>query len=1035
MPEMSPENAVLARTHPQGVHGRLFILAPALLFRARVNQTSFTYPIAQFNYDTVTVGSYTEVKPNMTVVITNDAGENLGTQRLQTQPTSSIIYVGLSSRGRGRPGELDLENNAIISIYEDFQPFPRTPRMDDDGTLYRDGNIIVQPTKPKANGGCGYMYEVDPDTGLSYPVDFDGSESFIVADGETVDAHRWDFGPGVSPQIVTTETVSGVIFPPGFRWVEHQVTASNGENHIQQIPIAIGDGATLTFIEDFEFVDPRVLRTHGQQFKVRIHQAIPLSSFPYNTLLMYCEDDYIDGVKHNLAGPSGREHMKFIGWIHTEDTKIAGDDLATITEVTLECLDVAGRLAIMPGWPLEVERTNSTAANWLELEDADMGKYYHHLIEWLSTAGVVADVILPDDVYSYDFPSFSSSGADIYQQVDEQAEAISYKLTCDQRGTLRVVPDLIIQESDERTETSQFDFEVDDYEDLGYQSTNYPRVAWSRVSALMVSTSEPDTANMKAIQCIAPGTTPGFGVQSMERTRRLVKTASQFLNEEGNRYTATYNAARGLWTVRLIAGADLGIEPALGEWVTMTITAAVAAQRGLTFTQVRCWPKEISIQYVQDPQRNTTYKVQTMQLEEEFTNATPAVDVTQEEANLPPYEEPVIQFDPPVGFWGGRDHFVPTRGVFGIQGSPTVWRISSMTGSGVKVDISPTNPLNIAQGYFAMVQDPWAYERLLIMNNYGILALDGWKSAVAPTAWDQVYIPNAADNPDDPTQPPDPLWQLCGSINRQGYFGWIEYTGGSGLGVTDFRYHYTTDNFATTQFSNTNLGYMDGFDGLPNLAIGCFNTNDYGLVIISATLLDNAADSRNRTRLAISTDWGANFTLFTATDGYIPKFSYGGGLQIPYSARGGGENRENFFYWSANGGTERFKPDGTILSPTPGGYPISQGFSRPHSATVNSFTLDANYGYAIQLGQSGEFSGSRTQDNWETYTSIEVPAGVFSCNGWPTNPNYLLLCGNTCGYLMDGQHLNTITLEDNSTFAAYIGIADLTEVYDSEVHP
>lgn len=46
---------------------KLFLLQPTIAFAARANQASFTYPIGEVQFDTVTTGTYTSVLPNMTI--------------------------------------------------------------------------------------------------------------------------------------------------------------------------------------------------------------------------------------------------------------------------------------------------------------------------------------------------------------------------------------------------------------------------------------------------------------------------------------------------------------------------------------------------------------------------------------------------------------------------------------------------------------------------------------------------------------------------------------------------------------------------------------------------------------------------------------------------------------------------------------------------------------------------------------------------------------------------------------------------------
>ncbi len=45
---------------------RLFFLSPTVVFKARVNQAIWLYPITEVAFDGVTVGSYEDIRPGMT---------------------------------------------------------------------------------------------------------------------------------------------------------------------------------------------------------------------------------------------------------------------------------------------------------------------------------------------------------------------------------------------------------------------------------------------------------------------------------------------------------------------------------------------------------------------------------------------------------------------------------------------------------------------------------------------------------------------------------------------------------------------------------------------------------------------------------------------------------------------------------------------------------------------------------------------------------------------------------------------------------
>jgi hypothetical protein len=244
------------RTHPYRYRGNLFLLKPAIVFAARVNQASFTYSLAEFTYDGVTTGAYTDVQPGMTICFgTTPGAYDLGRQRVRKAFTSVTGYIGWSGRGK-RDGEVDLADDAYVTVYKDFRIWAKTPRILPDGTMYKDFDVPVgtngsQPP-PVANAGSGVSAFGDP---LAIPseylaVQLDGSASFAVAEGATITDYLWDLDDGTALVGTTADVAPIAGFPPGFRFVSLTVTDSNGKTHTARIPVNAaereGDNAPIS---------------------------------------------------------------------------------------------------------------------------------------------------------------------------------------------------------------------------------------------------------------------------------------------------------------------------------------------------------------------------------------------------------------------------------------------------------------------------------------------------------------------------------------------------------------------------------------------------------------------------------------------------------------------------------------------------------------------------------------------------------------------------------------------------------------------
>jgi hypothetical protein len=545
------------RTKPYGSIGYLFILKPDPIFKARVNmvESTDTYPVANVDYDGVTLGAYTDTEFGMTVTFgTTDEGDDLGRNRLRQAANALRIRMALSSNGTN-DGEVDIVDNAYITVWDDFRLWWRPPRYEPDGTEYMDYRYAVNDfnvnTPPVAIAGVGYA-------GTEGEITLDSSESYVTTPGATIVSRTWYVGDGVYTVGTSSSTSPTVEFPPGFRWVKLVATDSNGKVGRTRIPVRIeGDG--IGTITNFQ-VTSRRLTMEGQEISFAIKEAIDLSDYPDGTLVMYWEEEYFGNTQTSLAGPSGREHMRFIGYLQKERTQI--NTLNTTTEIT--CVDVAQRLRTVPSFPWIIANADDPVG-WSEMDGLNIDRYMHFLLNWMTTALEIAPFTWSGLGSTYVAMALDSNQGSPWDQVAELAEAICHKFTCDSMGQLKIVPDPMLQPVADRTAVEIVTLTPDDYVDLQYEYNREPQVGWLDSAAVK---ARQDKA--KAIIVQAPGKIPGQGPEQMTVNHRLVATGAEFRAQEGHRY-ARENSRYSLFTLRLLHPGYAGIEPANMEWIRVQI--------------------------------------------------------------------------------------------------------------------------------------------------------------------------------------------------------------------------------------------------------------------------------------------------------------------------------------------------------------------------------------------------------------------------------------------------------------------------------
>jgi len=610
---------------------RLFLAQPTTIFAARVNQASFTYPIAQVAFDTVGTGAYGDIEAGMTVLFGSTAGgDDYGRQRIRKAATSSILYFGRSSEGT-RDGEVDLVDNAHITVLNDYRVWSKIPYIDSSGVIYKDHDIAVGTyttnPPPVANAGAAMAGTVDSGTSLlRVTLPHEANTSFAVSG--SISSYAWTLPSGVAlvAGYNLTDSQIEVDCDPGFYWVKLVVTDSNAETHTARVPIYARDVSSDTSIGAFT-IDSHRITPEGQRLSVRILEDIAESTYPDGTLVMLWEDEPSDGAD--------RSHMLFTGWHQSDPTTIASERTGIVRDTILELLDVAGRLDTLPGFSGSVE-VAASPSSWTQMTSPNMDKYLHYLLYWHSTALEVADWSWTGTTTTYPFVVLGNAAESLWDQAMRRARALvpDYILGCNTLGQLQTIVDPMLQATGSRTATIQATLQEADWSSIRYTHERPPRAHWLRGEAIVASNSA-----ISAVFCIVPGETPGQGETANNQGEQLAVSQATLNTCEGHRY-ARYNAPERYFSIVLSEGADQGIEPADMTWVRLNISASTAAQRGLTLSNERGLVREINIRY--DHTRTGLVKQVELLWERETSSTSSAVTVT-----LPADSLPGAEWDPP----------------------------------------------------------------------------------------------------------------------------------------------------------------------------------------------------------------------------------------------------------------------------------------------------------------------------------------------------------------------------------------------------
>ncbi len=221
------------------------------------------------------------------------------------------------------------------------------------------------------------------------------------------------------------------------------------------------------------------------------------------------------------------------------------------------------------------------------------------------------------------------------------------------------------------------------------------------------------------------------------------------------------------------------------------------------------------------------------------------------------------------------------------------------------------------------------------------------------------------------------ITDIQGSINHNGYFGWLSKRT---VGSVDYVYfNYTSDNFSTRKSTQV-ARYVDGM--AYSIQLGSYGSP--GSLVVLASAGDPGTTD---TGIYKSLTSGSSFSKITGTD-----LLWGGGhLVCPYQVAGAANasTSPTFGYIRGHsGGSVQFRSySGATVNIAAGSAPIN-GY------VVNSYTLDGDI-LAVPFANQKVYRSLDGGDNWSIAGTVPG-SGLLGMTGFPSAPDFYWAYGSDC---------------------------------------
>lgn len=600
------------------------------VYTARVNQASFTSPLAQLTYDGG-AGTLADVLVGMTVLIskTNDRAAAFFRGRVRAAPTASILYINETDGTQ-------FDDDDYIFVIDDFALHEKMAR-DVLGVLYPDWNVAFRTLKPLIYGlKSGYADWVTSDV---YQISF-APTVVATTSGASISSYLWDVGDGTITVGAASDKNITATFPAGFRWISLTATDDEGVSQIRYIPIWAHDPDTYP---------PQLLETGDFTVSASIQDGYNATLTAFDgvdavldqTLVCAWVDESYNGTKQHID-----QNVAMIGRLRSESNRSDyGEDGNLDASVTFEVEGVITQMQRIRASALEIARDNIPEA-FNEIEYLTIWRAVHLFLTEYSTFAELHSLYFDDVGTTFQYGTLTTAGQNIHTTIIDLAESLNAVFQCSGTGECEFVRKAVYLDSDARDALATvLDMSSTDIlGSLGYEKQHIDPVGFVRADGGAYRLATADTS---AYLAAAPAGTPGTGADEVELRRQILQSNQTTADEQAELVTRVGNAlAEAQEAISIPVTLPDGywfLVPDAAAWYTMTLDGTELAKEIVLTDSTRWILSSIELAFSNETgtiEVSTVLTIETLGEDGEIV-ALPAIETEEYPIEIGEFDEPI----------------------------------------------------------------------------------------------------------------------------------------------------------------------------------------------------------------------------------------------------------------------------------------------------------------------------------------------------------------------------------------------------------
>jgi len=535
------------------------------VYTARVNQATFSSPLAQLTYDGGS-GTLADVLVGMTVLVskTNDRAAAFFRGRVRAAPSASILYINETDGTQ-------FDDDDYIFVIDDFALHEKMAR-DVLGVLYPDWNVAFRTLKPLIYDlKSGYADWVTSDV---YQIAF-APTVVATTSGASIATYSWDVGDGTITVGAASDKNITATFPAGFRWISFTSTDDQGESQIRYIPIWAHDPDTYP---------PQLLETGDFTVSASIQDGYNASLTAFDgvdavldqTLVCAWVDESYNGTKQHID-----QNVAMIGRLRSESNRSDyGEEGNLDASVTFEVEGVITQMQRIRASALEIARSASPDA-FNEVDDLTIWRAVHLFLTEYSTFAELHSLYFDDVGTTFAYGTLTTAGQNMHGTIIDLAESLNAVFQCSGTGECEFVRKAVYLDSNARDAlaTVMDMSSIDILGSLGYEKQHIKPVGYVRADGggYKAALDAPS-----AYLAAAPAGTPATGADEVELRRQVLQANQTAANEQAELVARVGNAlaeAQNADTIPItLPDGYWFLVPDAAAWYTVTLDGTELAK-------------------------------------------------------------------------------------------------------------------------------------------------------------------------------------------------------------------------------------------------------------------------------------------------------------------------------------------------------------------------------------------------------------------------------------------------------------------------